>query len=932
MGPKPVLLDGESLTNVVKPTSYILARKRSGGGEFHGALHITNFRLILQRTGATKDAFGSEDPSLQWVSFPMGCIKAVTQAEDNALAITILAKDLRSCRMRFPSKNALFVSTLTQIIGSMAAFTQTSPERSFAIGHAAAATRRRAADLAGAIKVHQTWYVPGVLSTAMISGISDARIADRSSGGSVDGWLIFDEETEFVRLGLIKARSLDSPARTGVADATSTAADSHGSKAEKTASGEVDGSPRWRLFHNRFFKLVPSYPMHFIVPAVMSDADVRCALAAYRSKGRLPAVTWMDPKTNAVLARSAQPLAGLGGKSCAEDARLLGLFGEKGKPAEGKPPKQPPSPGDGKGIVLTPGASSGGGSDRHRRRPRTSLSLPPKPRSHRGGSGARAPEEAQETTLSPASGEDNRGGQSGGRAVVKRASRESFGGGGESLLEAFGISSWTPPWSTTKEQVQVQTQTQTQTQEGPPELEALRDGDGNGGTPVVVKGYGKEALDTATRPAAASSRRSEQKAGRGGGKATAESAVVDARGRGADKPRREPPRLCVLDARTAVAALGNQLVGKGIETGAGWGSSTQLVFSGIGNVHAVKDAFEELRDSLDPVKVESKMDRWKGDSSKMFARRVSRSLGFARTMDLKYALGDELGGDELEETAPYTLWPRLLRQILGASVLAARLLRLKGCSVLVHCSDGWDRTPQICSTVELLLDPYYRTLEGFCVLVEKEFVSVLRSFWSRCMGGSHEDVKDATAATAGGDEASTIRSMKDFTGGQVREYDELSPVFLQFLDLVHNVLAQFPTAFEFTEELLTFVAEHTYSGLFGTFLCDTEQRRSRLKIKSRTMSVWTAVLNNKGAFANPVYMKTKEPLWPSVTPTKIRLWERHHCRVPSTRPQHLFSTRLWEDNVSFTCRLERGEFHLGVQQGGAGTQPEDDRGATSSYY
>lgn len=47
-----------------------------------------------------------------------------------------------------------------------------------------------------------------------------------------------------------------------------------------------------------------------------------------------------------------------------------------------------------------------------------------------------------------------------------------------------------------------------------------------------------------------------------------------------------------------------------------------MVFSGIGNVHAVKDAFEELRDSIDPVKIESKMDRWKGDSSKMFAKRV----------------------------------------------------------------------------------------------------------------------------------------------------------------------------------------------------------------------------------------------------------------------------------------------------------------------
>lgn len=31
--------------------------------------------------------------------------------------------------------------------------------------------------------------------------------------------------------------------------------------------------------------------------------------------------------------------------------------------------------------------------------------------------------------------------------------------------------------------------------------------------------------------------------------------------------------------------------------------------------------------------------------------------------------------------------------------------------VLVHCSDGWDRTPQIVALAKLLLDPYYRTTE-----------------------------------------------------------------------------------------------------------------------------------------------------------------------------------------------------------------------------
>lgn len=35
--------------------------------------------------------------------------------------------------------------------------------------------------------------------------------------------------------------------------------------------------------------------------------------------------------------------------------------------------------------------------------------------------------------------------------------------------------------------------------------------------------------------------------------------------------------------------------------------------------------------------------------------------------------------------------------------------------MLVHCSDGWDRTAQVCSLGALLMDPYYRTIKGFMV-------------------------------------------------------------------------------------------------------------------------------------------------------------------------------------------------------------------------
>ena len=80
---------------------------------------------------------------------------------------------------------------------------------------------------------------------------------------------------------------------------------------------------------------------------------------------------------------------------------------------------------------------------------------------------------------------------------------------------------------------------------------------------------------------------------------------------------------------------------------------------------------------------------------------------------------------------------------------------------MVHCSDGWDRTPQIVALTELLVDPYYRSLEGFRVLVEKEWLDFGHKMADRCglaFGGS--------------------------------DTNERCPIFLQFLDCVHQLLLQ----------------------------------------------------------------------------------------------------------------------------------------------
>ncbi len=76
-------------------------------------------------------------------------------------------------------------------------------------------------------------------------------------------------------------------------------------------------------------------------------------------------------------------------------------------------------------------------------------------------------------------------------------------------------------------------------------------------------------------------------------------------------------------------------------------------------------------------------------------------------------------------------WLDHARNVISSSVLVAETLSARKCSVLVHCSDGWDRTAQVCATSQIILDPYFRTLEGLCVLIEKDWCGFGHKFHDR---------------------------------------------------------------------------------------------------------------------------------------------------------------------------------------------------------
>lgn len=115
----------------------------------------------------------------------------------------------------------------------------------------------------------------------------------------------------------------------------------------------------------------------------------------------------------------------------------------------------------------------------------------------------------------------------------------------------------------------------------------------------------------------------------------------------------------------------------------------------------------------------------------------------------------------------------------------------QGQNVLVHCSDGWDRTSQLCSLAGIFLDPYYRTIIGFHTLIEKDWVRFGHQFAVRMGQGVNNP-----------------------------NGDDKSPIFLQFLDCVSQLLYQYPTDFEFNYRYLQDLADFAHTNLFGNFLCN----------------------------------------------------------------------------------------------------------------
>ncbi len=331
----------------------------------------------------------------------------------------------------------------------------------------------------------------------------------------------------------------------------------------------------------------------------------------------------------------------------------------------------------------------------------------------------------------------------------------------------------------------------------------------------------------------------------------------------------------IIDARPTVNAVANTAKGAGTENMDNY-KDAKKVYLGIDHIHAMRESLAKVVETL-------------READAMLASINNDLSGQVTGISVLDRQGLRRSG-----------WLRHLQALMEGTVLITRNVHVNSSHVLIHCSDGWDRTSQLPSLSQLCLDPFYRTIRGFEILVEKDWVSFGHKFLDRCGHLSSEKFfiapSEGTGSGGGADAAQAFLASVQNRFAPQSHVKEMSPAFHQFLECVRQMQRQFPQRFEFNERFLRQLYYHLYSCQFGTFLLNCEKDRRvgngyGAPPVERTISVWdyfnspTEMEQNRNPDYDPSLddPKSRAPgsdmgvLFPN--PKDIRFWHELYGRT-----------------------------------------------------
>eukprot|EP01129_Flabellula_baltica_P012011 TRINITY_DN5359_c0_g1_i1.p1 TRINITY_DN5359_c0_g1~~TRINITY_DN5359_c0_g1_i1.p1 ORF type:complete len:1884 (+),score=321.07 TRINITY_DN5359_c0_g1_i1:42-5654(+) len=149
------------------------------------------------------------------------------------------------------------------------------------------------------------------------------------------------------------------------------------------------------------------------------------------------------------------------------------------------------------------------------------------------------------------------------------------------------------------------------------------------------------------------------------------------------------------------------------------------------------------------------------------------------------------------------------------------------------------------SLVQVMIDPYYRTIKGFCNLIQKEWLDISYSFEEELFPSGYKNSSGSSAS-----------------------------IFL-FIYSVWNVRTHFPHDFEFKDSLLVFILDSFNSNRFVNFSMSTLQERKR--VINFGSSIWKYISQNEVHFLSPFFkmLERHSPLKDSIS---VNIWYAYYFR------------------------------------------------------
>ena len=171
------------------------------------------------------------------------------------------------------------------------------------------------------------------------------------------------------------------------------------------------------------------------------------------------------------------------------------------------------------------------------------------------------------------------------------------------------------------------------------------------------------------------------------------------------------------------------------------------------------------------------------------------------------------------------LFENLLKILDGIEIIMDYIS--DGHNILLQNETGDGFLSLISAVIQLYLDPYYRTVKGFCCLIDKEFLYFGHLFILT------PDKK------------------------RKKNSDVFSSIFVIFLDIVWQLMIRNPISFEFDEKLLLFFIDSIHSCEFGSFITSCEFEKLEMNVPNSTPSIFSYIEENYCFFQNFYFLHIK---------------------------------------------------------------------------